>query len=141
MSNGNVFVCPADEYMYEVDDQDNVVWQYAAGPKKAFRYECDYLGLTALLGADPCGLVGIDQAEAENIAIYPNPSNGIFNISGVPADESILSIVAFNLLGAKVSASGNTASLDLSDSTNGFYFITINFESGYRITKKVSVNH
>ena len=141
MSNGNVFVCPADEYMYEVDEQDNVVWQYAAGPKKAFRYECDYLGLTALFGVDPCGLVGINQEEAENIAIYPNPSNGIFNISGVPGDESILRIVAFNLLGTEVLVSGNTASIDLSDSPNGFYFITINFESGDRITKKVSVNH
>lgn len=141
MSNGNIFVCPADEYMYEVDDQDNVVWQYAAGPKKAFRYECDHPGLTALLGADPCGLVGIDEAEAENIAIYPNPSNGIFNISGIPADESIVSISAFNLLGAEVLATSNTSSIDLSDSPNGFYFITINFEGGDRVTKKVSVHH
>lgn len=141
MSNGNIFVCPADEYMYEVDDQDNVVWQYAAGPKKAFRYECDHPGLTALLGADPCGLVGIDEAEAEKIAIYPNPSNGIFNISGIPADESIVSISAFNLLGAEVLATSNASSIDLSDSPNGFYFITINFEGGDRITKKVSVNH
>ena len=141
MSNGNIFVNVADEYMYEVDDQDNVVWQYAAGPKKAFRYECDHPGLTALLGADPCGLVGIDEAEAQNISIYPNPSNGIFSIGGVPADESIVSIEAFDLLGSKVLTLTNTSSIDLSDSPNGFYFITINFEGGDRITKKVSVNH
>jgi hypothetical protein len=141
MSNGNVFVNVADEYMYEVDDEDNIVWQYAAGPKKAFRYECDYAGLTALLGADPCGLVGINEAEAENISIYPNPSNGIFNISGIPADETINGISVYNMIGSKVLGSSNTNSIDLTEASNGFYFITINFESGDRITRKVSVQH
>ncbi|MCF8461902.1 MAG: aryl-sulfate sulfotransferase [Flavobacteriales bacterium] len=141
MSNGNVFVNVADQYMYEVDAQDNVVWQYAAGPKKAFRYECDYPGIAALLGADPCGLVGIDEAEAESIAIYPNPSNGIFNISGIPTDESIASITVVDMLGSNVLTSSNTNLIDLSNASNGFYFISINFESGDRITRKVSVIH
>jgi hypothetical protein len=141
MSNGNVFVNVADEYMYEVDDQDNVVWQYADGPKKAFRYECDHPGLAALFGADPCGLVGIDEAEAENISIYPNPSNGIFSISGIPANENITSISVYNMIGSKVLDSSNTNSIDLTEASNGFYFITINFESGDRITHKVSVQH
>ena len=141
MSNGNVFINVADEYMYEVDDQDNVVWQYAAGPKKAFRYECDHPGLTALLGADPCGLVGIDEAESENISIYPNPSNGIFNISGIPANESITAISVYDMLGSEVLASSNSNAIDLTNATNGFYFITIDFESGDRITRKVSVSH
>tara|TARA_B110000914_G_scaffold118355_1_gene103430 strand:- start:115 stop:498 length:384 start_codon:yes stop_codon:yes gene_type:complete len=127
--------------MYEVDDEDNIVWQYAAGPKKAFRYECDYAGLAALLGVDPCGLVGINEAEAENISIYPNPSNGIFNISGIPADETINGISVYNMIGSKVLGSSNTNSIDLTEASNGFYFITINFESGDRITRKVSVQH
>jgi hypothetical protein len=141
MSNGNTFVALSREYMYEVDDQGNVVWQYPADPTKAFRYECDYAGLTALLGADPCGLVGINEAEAENISIYPNPSNGIFNISGIPADETINGISVYNMIGSKVLASSNTNSIDLTEASNGFYFITINFESGDRITRKVSVQH
>ena len=141
MSNGNIFVCVANEYIYEVDDQDNTVWQYAASTKKAFRYECDYAGLTALLGADPCGLVGINEAEAENISIYPNPSNGIFNITGIPTDETIIGISVYNMIGSEVLVASNTNSLDLTEASNGFYFITINFESGDRITRKVSVQH
>ncbi len=140
MSNGNIFVNVADEYMYEVDDQDNVVWQYAAGPKKAFRYECDHAGITALLGADPCGLVGIDETEAENISIYPNPSTGIFNISGIPADETINEISVYDVLGSRVLVSNNANSIDLTQASNGFYFMAINFESGDRITRKINVS-
>ncbi len=141
MSNGNIFVNVADEYMYEVDDQGNVVWQYAAGPKKAFRYECDHAGIIQLLGTDPCGLVGIDEMEEQNISIYPNPSTGIFYISGIPADETISNITIHDLLGKQVYGVQSTNTINLESNSNGFYFVTINFESGDRITRKVSVNH
>ncbi|HAP69481.1 MAG TPA: hypothetical protein DCR04_07105, partial [Flavobacteriales bacterium] len=142
MSNGNIFVCPADEYMYEVDDQDNVVWQYAAGPKKAFRYECNHPGIVALVGIDPsCSVTVIENAESESIAIYPNPSEGIFNISGIPADETISNIMTHDLLGKEVYGVQGSNTIDLARNSNGFYFITISFESGDRITRKVSVQH
>lgn len=137
MSNGNTFVAMSQEYMYEVDDQGNIVWQYAAGPQKAFRYECDHPGLTALLGADPCGLVGIDEAEAANISIAPNPSNGIFKISGLPVDETVSTISIYDMIGKEVYGVVANSTIDLTSKDNGFYFISINFTSGDRITKKV----
>ncbi|MCP4125331.1 MAG: T9SS type A sorting domain-containing protein, partial [Bacteroidetes bacterium] len=141
MSNGNIFVNVADEYMYEVDDQDNIIWQYAAGPKKAFRYECDDAGIIALLGTDPCGLTGIDEAEAELISIYPNPSSGVFQITGIPADETISNIIIHDLLGKQVYSVQNTNTFNLEHCSNGFYSMTMNFESGDRITRKISLNH
>lgn len=142
MSNGNVFVCVADEYMYEVDDQDNVVWQYAAGPKKAFRYECDHPGIIELVGLDPsCSVTVIDQAETDLISIYPNPSTGIFNISGIPTDVTISEITIHDMLGRQIFGVQSTNSIDLTDQANGFYFITLNFEGGDRITRKVAVSH
>ena len=52
LSNGNTFVNLSGEYMYEVDSNDNVVWQYPVGPAKAFRYECTYPGIQILMGVD-----------------------------------------------------------------------------------------
>ncbi|HIA11967.1 MAG TPA: T9SS type A sorting domain-containing protein [Flavobacteriales bacterium] len=52
LSNGNTFVNLSSEYMYEVDSNDNVVWQYSEGPAKAFRYECTYPGIQILMGVD-----------------------------------------------------------------------------------------
>ncbi len=142
MSNGNIFVNVADEYMYEVDAQGNMVWQYAAGPKKAFRYECDHPGIIELVGLDPsCSVTVIENAEAENVALYPNPSTGVFNISGIPADESVSSIEVYNMLGSLVLTASRSNTIDLSNAGNGFYFIAIVFESGDRITRKVSVQH
>ena len=94
------------------------------------------------MGLDPsCSVTVIENAEAENVALYPNPSTGVFNISGIPADESISSIEVYNMLGSHVLTASRSNTIDLSNAGNGFYFIAIVFESGDRITRKVSVQH
>ena len=140
MSNGNIFVCPADEYMYEVNDQGTVVWQYAAGPKKAFRYECDHPGIEALLGADPCGLVSINETTLSDIVIAPNPSSGIFRINGLPTDAQILDITIHDMIGKQVFGVVANDEIDLTGKDNGFYFVTINFDGGERTVRKICLN-
>ena len=82
MSNGNTFVNLSFQYMYEVDLSNNVIWQYNGPTAKAFRYQCDYPGITALLGNNPCGFItGVDEHTEKNVMIFPNPSNGMFKIS------------------------------------------------------------
>lgn len=140
MTNGNTFVAMSQEYMYEVNDQGTVVWQYADDPQKAFRYECDHPGLAALLGPDPCGLVGIDETEAAQINIAPNPSNGIFTISGLPVDETVSAISIYDMIGKQVYSVSSNNTIDLTGKDNGFYIISIDFEGGDRITRKVCLN-
>jgi hypothetical protein len=141
MSNGNIFVALSQEYMYEVDTLGNVVWQYAGGgPQKAFRYECDHPGLGALLGADPCGLVGIEETETANISFSPNPSNGIFNINGLPVDETASSITIYDMIGKEVFVIASKKQIDLTAKDNGFYFVMVDFENGERITKKICLS-
>lgn len=48
LPNGNTFVCLSGSKMYEVDSNDNIIWQYNEGPKKAFRYTSDFPGLYVL---------------------------------------------------------------------------------------------
>jgi hypothetical protein len=81
MPNGNVFVALSRTYMYEVDSMDNLVWQYSAGPAKAFRYTCDFPGIIQLLN-DPCGLATSVENELNeaSIMLAPNPSRNIFHL-------------------------------------------------------------
>ena len=140
MSNGNIFVCPADEYMYEVNDQGTIVWQYAAGPKKAFRYECDHPGIEALLGSDPCGLVSVNDANKTELSIAPNPSTGIFRINGLTTDAQITDITIHDMIGKQVFGVVANDEIDLTGKENGFYFVSINFEGGERSIHKICLN-
>jgi hypothetical protein len=140
MSNGNTFVCVSQTYIYEVDSLDNLVWQYNAQPAKAFRYECDYPGIIALLGNDPCGIgVGISENELAQIEIAPNPSTGVFNINGITLGETNVSIVVFDIYGNRIDEVQNQTSIDLSEHANGMYIVTMNFDDTQSITKKISL--
>lgn len=142
LPNGNVFVNLSRGYMYEVDMNDNLVWQYNAGPAKAFRYTCDYPGIIQLLN-DPCGVTtGIeDELRATNINIYPNPSTGLFylNLGNATQIATLEKSQITDVQGRVVATfDGNTRSLDLSDQTPGMYFLTLDFGSDGIVTKKIS---
>ena len=80
LSNGNTFVNLSGKYMYEVDSNDVVIWQYSAGPAKAFRYECDHPGIIALLGANPCNLTSVEEIRAaETKSIPKSKFRSVFN--------------------------------------------------------------
>ena len=141
MSNGNTFVNLSGGqggagYMYEVDQNDNVVWQYnGGGPAKAFRYECEHLGIINLLN-NPCG-VGLSQISSKNISIYPNPSTGLFTINGLNEDSKIL---IYNSIGQQlINNSSLNNTIDLNHQPNGIYFIKINPNEENQMVKTISI--
>jgi hypothetical protein len=138
MSNGNTFVNVSQQYMYEVDEQDNIVWQYNAGPTKAFRYECDYPGIAALLGEDPCGLVSTAEMEYE-ISVYPNPSNGQINIKGISSLDSKVDIQVFDIQGNLILQTQNVDIINLGNQAEGLYFVTISIDNQEVLIKKISL--
>lgn len=138
MSNGNLFVNVSQQYMYEVDQNNNVVWQYNASPTKAFRYECDDPGIVALLGTDPCGLASISEETIAHVELYPNPSTGIFKIDGFKLGQNSLSMTVVDLYGKIVLEVENTLEIDLTDVPEGVYFVKLNFNNEKFITKKVT---
>lgn len=138
MSNGNLFVNVSQQYMYEVDQNDNIVWQYNANPPKAFRYECDDPGIIALLGTDPCGLASISESTISSVELYPNPSTGIFKIDGFKLGQNTLSMVVVDVFGNQVMEVENTLELDLSLLPAGIYFVKLNFNNEKFITKKIT---
>lgn len=78
----------------------------------------------------------------KNIILFPNPSNGIFNINIDPSfDNQLFEIEVFDLLGNKIESltSANTI-IDLSNSLKGIYFVKIISENNEVIVKKIILN-
>ena len=87
-------------------------------------------------------VTGIDELSANNVQVYPNPTNGEFvTITGLK--ESDTNVKILNTLGALVLESvvnSNSASIDISKLSMGTYFIQlINSKSNSVVTKKIVV--
>ncbi len=145
MTNGNTFVNLSRGYQYEVDLNDNVVWQYNANPAKGFRYECSHPGVQALIAA---GVVAdtlcptansIDEIATEQVVISPNPSNGLFEITGLSGNYQIEAIQVFDMFGKRVVSLGHTPVIDLTDQLSGTYIVSIRLRSNQLISKKVAI--
>ena len=140
MTNGNTFVNVSNQYMYEVDSNGNTIWLYNSGPAKAFRYECDYDGLAALLGANPCNLAtDIKEFSELSLNVFPNPTNGVFNIVGLSETMISYSVSVYDVYGKEVLFVSNASKLDLSSFDSGIYMAHVMSEKGERIIKKISV--
>ena len=142
MPNGNVFVNLSQGYMYEADSDGNVIWQYVADSQKAFRYVCDYPGVqfltdTGVIEAQ-CEVVnGTNDIAAGSIKISPNPSTGIFNISGVSEEYSLEKVTVTDLLGREIQSLKQVNLVDLTNHAAGVYFINLHFVDAGVIAKKI----
>ncbi len=75
-------------------------------------------------------LVEVQESETNKlIKVYPNPSNGIVFFSQ-PSDFSL-----FNVSGTYISSGKNANQIDLSNLSNGVYFIKTNIGETFRIVK------
>ena len=78
------------------------------------------------------GLADVNLNSA--IVIYPNPSDGILNISGV---EKVDAIRAFSISGQLIKEAVNTNRLDLSSQRSGLYMIEIEHEGATSVNKLI----
>lgn len=90
-----------------------------------------------LLMGDQWG-VGLDENTLTGVSIYPNPSEGIVNITNDNNTEN--SIEVYDLLGNSIlSTSANAATtVDLSSNAAGIYMIIVSNENG-SIVERVSI--
>jgi len=71
-------------------------------------------------------LVGIGSTKTEKVGVYPNPSNGILNIT---AEKEIQNLVVYNSLGQVVftnAVHANQAKVDISNLPSGIYTVKTN---------------
>lgn len=140
-SNGNVFVnlsggMGGAGYMYEVDQDDNMVFQYNAGTQKAFRYECDHAGIQALL-EEPCEL-SVNEVGTLNFTIFPNPSTGNIRFAGEFGQAGVELVQVRSLTGALLLEGQRVLEMDLSSLPGGMYLVTAQ-DHGRTVTRKITL--
>jgi hypothetical protein len=140
MPNGNVFVALSGQYMYEVNSSGQTVWQYNAGPQKAFRYTCDYPGVQALLGDDPCGLAtAVDPTGAPGPwLVHPNPAREHVDLAGVDL-STMEQVLILDATGREVARQAPDLTVDVSALPAGLYNIVLEHGSGARDSRRILV--
>ena len=71
------------------------------------------------------------------ISLYPNPSEGIFQIDGVNMIDQEVQITERDLYGSIVTQISNGNQIDLTNNSNGVYFVTLDFNGIQTVTKKI----
>lgn len=99
-----------------------------------------WLGNWESLGSHTCNcFVGVDEISLSEVAIFPNPSNGVFYLKNV---ENAVSVKVVNALGQEVKTMKNNSNpvltLDL-DGKAGVYFVKMTAKDGQSLTRKVIV--
>ena len=83
---------------------------------------------------DPCDFDAIDETVVDNgVSVYPNPTNGLLNVSGCGA----MLITVSNMLGQTLleTTAEDSATLDLSSYGQSFYLVRIATENGVTVQK------
>jgi len=88
--------------------------------------------------------LGINEFNAYNLSVYPNPNTGKFNITLNVSEQSVVNIKLFNLLGTMVYHEENvsllntmTKTLDLSSVPQGIYHLKVEGSRGTSIIRVV----
>ncbi|MCF6279054.1 MAG: T9SS type A sorting domain-containing protein [Flavobacteriaceae bacterium] len=95
-----------------------------------YRWSFDYIkwrneGMQAL---------NIDEVEESEINIYPNPATNTFTIN--LKNETLKKVIVYNQLGQQIKKA-TTNEVNISNLSNGIYFVRITSQSGNVITKKL----
>jgi hypothetical protein len=101
----------------------------------------------AILPKISCLVTGIDNNSVleTNVSLHPNPSTGIINIVATLSNSQTLEVSVHNSLGQLVTSSkynnvtSNEFKMDLSNYSNGVYFVTIN-NGQEKIVKRLILN-
>ena len=88
---------------------------------------------------------GIIPFKENNIKIYPNPSNGIFNLEISDAENSTYTVKVFDIIGVVVYTNTITGTtylkeqIDISKNAKGMYFLSIESDNGSVISKRIII--
>lgn len=141
LSNGNLFVALSQFYMYEVDVNEETVWQYPEGPQKGFRYECNYPGIQSLIQNgyidDLCDHVSVSETQEFDILITPNPFNGDFHIKGLD-QTAIQNIHIYDLSGRQIAYDKNENRISILECNSSIYILHLVLNNGRQLTTKIS---
>ncbi len=94
---------------------------------------------TAVTGVTILTNVGIDEAEAQQVVIYPNPASTVVNIESA---HDISSISIYNTVGQLIyaaDAQGNKTAMDVSNYASGTYMMRMVLANGTEVVRTMIV--
>lgn len=116
-----------DEISFVIKDKDGNVIYESEGEMQA--------GVFLTFNNDCTLDVTETETEKENVMVYPNPTDGIINISACNIDK----VSVYNIVGQEVESfviDDNQCRIDISDYNDGVYFVKIKTENEI-MTKKI----
>jgi len=148
------------DWMLDPDNAGSIAPANAEGTVATVTWNPDFRGTASITVAgqsDECtGLysaanvvtvkntLGINEFNAYNISVYPNPNAGKFNLVLNTSEQSVVSIKIFNILGTQVYTEGNVAvfhnltkTVDLSSLPKGIYHLKVEGTRGISIIRIV----
>jgi hypothetical protein len=90
-------------------------------------------GVMSLAGAyTPCSATGIADIDQQQLQVYPNPSNGIFNVSGLnyygDIRMRVISMLGQVILDQSLPfGKGDVVPFDISNAAEGLYFVEVQY--------------
>lgn len=79
------------------------------------------------------------EENGSNIKVYPNPTNGMINIS-FSNGNTILNASVYNVAGQKLLEVSNTNKIDISNLSSGMYLLKMKDTENNSITKQIIKN-
>jgi uncharacterized repeat protein (TIGR01451 family) len=73
-------------------------------------------------------------AKDDSILVYPNPTNSIINVEG---KNTISTIDLYDIQGRMIQTTLNTNSIDITDKSNGIYFLKVTSDKGSKIERVI----
>lgn len=83
--------------------------------------------------------IGLDEAETEQLNLYPNPASNTLHISGLVNDQTS-QISICDLTGKRVYQGSFAEEISVSDFTDGMYFISVTTAEGQVFTQKFIIS-
>lgn len=119
----------------EIQGETNQTYE----PSQSGLYSCRITidGCTANTNCLTVQVVSVDDIEAVKWNVFPNPSNGVFNIS-TDAMISNAKVEVYSAVGQLVHSTtidGTQVSVDLSNQPNGVYIVKVNNQKNLRLVK------
>jgi len=99
----------------------------------------DANGCDATSGA--FSITGVSEASKDGMTISPNPTNGIFTLSGTDIPEGNYQIEITDMAGAVIKVFTDTLNLDISELTAGTYFVVLSQEGNRKLIQRVVLIH
>jgi hypothetical protein len=110
----------------EIDVNKNIVWEFRFKDSTEYTYR-----VYKYEWSPNVGIADVNNGN-NNLAVFPNPADGLFNISVELPSAAKSTITVTNLLGQVVysktetmTAGTNNATLDLTATEKGFYFLEV----------------